>query len=213
MDVVDVFRFLNRLEVMLFSGAACRSKVSEIRPRSCGNAVLDLKRKALCDFQLHLKPLSCPGIRSNCHSSASATERVSPAEWSGIATQWELSQVLSREEHRMSDAKLMAMYPLPKNVHAFKKIYQNEHVPLAVAKLGGKTKIVATKILGSPQGIAPFYPIAQVYFPSMQALEGCAASYGGKKAIAHTVKISSGGVPIFLVAGEETIMSTETVNA
>src|SRR6201981_4041491 len=51
----------------------------------------------------------------------------------------------------MADAKLMVMYPLPKNVDAFEKIYQNEHVPLAVAKLGGKTKIVATKMLGSHQ--------------------------------------------------------------
>jgi uncharacterized protein (TIGR02118 family) len=81
----------------------------------------------------------------------------------------------------MSDAKLMVMYPLPKNVDAFEKIYQNEHVPLAVAKLGGKTKIVATKILGSPQGIAPFYRIAEVYFPSKQALEACAASDGAKR--------------------------------
>jgi uncharacterized protein (TIGR02118 family) len=103
----------------------------------------------------------------------------------------------------MSDAKLMVMYPLPKNVDAFEKIYQNEHVPLAVAKLGGKTKIVATKILGSPQGIAPFYRIAEVYFPSKQALEACAASDGGKEAIAHTVKISSGGAPIFSAASAE----------
>jgi hypothetical protein len=50
----------------------------------------------------------------------------------------------------MSDAKLIVMYPFPKNVDAFEKIYQNEHVPLTVAKLGGKTKIVATKIPGSP---------------------------------------------------------------
>ncbi len=103
----------------------------------------------------------------------------------------------------MSDAKLIVMYPFPKNVDAFEKIYQNEHVLLAIAKLGGKTKIVATKILGSPQGIA---------FPSMQALEACAASNGGKEAIAHAVKISSGGAPIFLVAEEETITFTKTVN-
>jgi uncharacterized protein (TIGR02118 family) len=113
----------------------------------------------------------------------------------------------------MSDAKLIVMYPFPKNVDAFEKIYQDEHVPLAVAKLAGKTKIVATKILGSPQGIAPFYRIAEVYFPSMQALEACAASEGGEEVIAHAVKISSGGAPIFLVAEEETFTFTKTVNA
>ena len=113
----------------------------------------------------------------------------------------------------MADVKLVVMYPRPKDVDVFEKIYRDEHVPLAVAKLGGKTKIVATKILGSPQGIPPFYRIAEVYFLSMQALEACAASQGGQEALAHAVKISSGGAPIFLVAEEETITFTKTVNA
>lgn len=104
----------------------------------------------------------------------------------------------------MGNVKLVVMYPRPKEVDAFEKVYQNEHVPLAVAKLAGKTKIVATKIVGSPQGTPPFYRIAEVYFSSMQALEACAASEGGKEALAHAVKISSGGPPIFLVAEEET---------
>jgi hypothetical protein len=47
----------------------------------------------------------------------------------------------------MPDVKLVVVYPRPKDVDHFEKIYQNEHVPLAIAKLGGKTKIVATKIL------------------------------------------------------------------
>jgi uncharacterized protein (TIGR02118 family) len=105
------------------------------------------------------------------------------------------------------------VYPRPTNVGAFEKVYQNEHVPLAVAKLGGKTKIVATKILGSPQGTPPFYRIAEVYFPSMEALEACAASDGGKEALAHAVKISSGGPPIFLIAEEETFTFTQTAGA
>jgi uncharacterized protein (TIGR02118 family) len=113
----------------------------------------------------------------------------------------------------MADVKLVVIYPQPKDIDAFKKVYQKEHVPLAVAKLGGKTKIVATKILGSPQGAPPFYRIAEVYFPSMQALEACAASEDGEEAIAHAVKISSGGSPLFLIAEEETFTFTKTVNA
>jgi uncharacterized protein (TIGR02118 family) len=113
----------------------------------------------------------------------------------------------------MADVKLVVIYPRPKDVDAFEKIYQDEHVPLAVTKLGGKIKIVATKMLGSPQGTPPFYRIAEVYFPSMQALEACTASEGCKEALAHAVKISSGGAPIFLVAEEETITFTKTVSA
>jgi uncharacterized protein (TIGR02118 family) len=110
----------------------------------------------------------------------------------------------------MADAKLMVIYPHPKDVAVFEKVYRLEHVPLAVAKLSGETKIVGTKVLGSPQGIPPFYRIAEVHFPSMQALEACAASEGGKEVLAHAAKISSGGPPIFLVAEEETVTFTQT---
>ena len=113
----------------------------------------------------------------------------------------------------MADVKLVVIYPRPKDVEAFEKVYTSEHVPLAVATLGGKTKIVATKIVGSPQGVPPFYRIAEVYFPSMQALQACASSEGGKEALAHAVKISTGGAPIFLVAEEGTFTFTQTANA
>jgi uncharacterized protein (TIGR02118 family) len=105
----------------------------------------------------------------------------------------------------MAKTKLVVIYPCPKDIDAFERVYTNEHVPLAVAKLGGKTKIVASKVLASPQGTPPFYRIVEIYFPSMQALEACAASDGGKETLAHAVKISSGGPPIFLLAEEESL--------
>ena len=66
--------------------------------------------------------------------------------------------------------KLVVMYPRPKDIEAFERVYNNEHVPTAVAKLLGKTKIVATKVLGSPLGTLAFQHIAEVYFSSMQDL-------------------------------------------
>jgi uncharacterized protein (TIGR02118 family) len=48
--------------------------------------------------------------------------------------------------------KLVVIYPRPKDIEAFEHVYDNEHVPMAVDKLVGKTKIVATKVLGSPLG-------------------------------------------------------------
>ena len=100
--------------------------------------------------------------------------------------------------------KLVVIYPNPKDASAFERVYNREHVPMAVEKLGGKTKIVATRVLGSPQGTPPFHRIAEIHFPSMEALQACAASEGGKQTIANAVSISSGGAPIFLVAEEET---------
>lgn len=105
----------------------------------------------------------------------------------------------------MSAVKLMVIYPTPKDVAAFEQVYQNEHVPLAVAKLAGASKIVASKVLGSPAGDPPFYRIAEAHFPSMEALQACAASPGGQETVAHAVQISSGGAPVFLIAEELTV--------
>jgi hypothetical protein len=74
---------------------------------------------------------------------------------------------------------------------------------MAVEKLAGKTKIVASKIVGSGRGTPKFHRVAEIHFPTMKALEACAASEGGKQTIANAVAISSGGEPIFLVAEDE----------
>jgi len=104
----------------------------------------------------------------------------------------------------MSDIKVVVIYPHPKNVNAFENAYTKEHVPMAIEKLKGKTKFVATRVIGSPQGTAPFYRIAEIHFPSRQALDACLSSEDAKQTVAHAVSISSGGQPIFLIAEEET---------
>src|ERR1700686_426805 len=87
--------------------------------------------------------------------------------------------------------KLVVIYPRPDDIEAFETVYNRDHVPMAVAKLGGKTKIVASKIVGSPQGTPPFHRIAEIHFPSMEALQACAASEGGKQTIANAVAIAA----------------------
>ncbi len=104
----------------------------------------------------------------------------------------------------MAGAKVIVIYPRPTDIDAFERVYQHEHVPMAVQKLGGKTKIVASKVVASPQGTPPFCRIAEIHFPSMAALETCAASAGAKETFAHAATISTGGTPTFLVAEEET---------
>src|SRR5258705_13726334 len=105
-----------------------------------------------------------------------------------------------------TSVKLIVAYPQPKDVVAFDAVYQKEHVPMAVAKLAGKTKIVATKVLQSPQGQPPFYCIAEAHFPSMEALQRCAESAGGKESLANAVKSSSGGPPVIMIAEEDTFI-------
>src|ERR1700739_197724 len=104
----------------------------------------------------------------------------------------------------MKSVKLIVAYPQPKDASAFEKVYAQEHVPMAIANLHGKTKIVATKVVASQQGESTFYRGAGVHFPSMEALQKCAESGGGKETLANAVKISSGGPPVILIAEEDT---------
>jgi uncharacterized protein (TIGR02118 family) len=131
----------------------------------------------------------------------------------------------------MADVKLMVIYPRPQDMETFdhlyqdedvaagdglsseyarsfetfEKLYQEEHVPMIFEKLVGKTRLVATRVVGTPNGTRPpFYRIAEVHFPSLQALRACAQSDGGRETLA--VKISSGGAPLFLVAEETTFL-------
>ena len=104
----------------------------------------------------------------------------------------------------MADAKIMVIYPRPTDVDAFEKKYVEEHVPIAMEKIKGLNKFAASKVVGTPDGSpAPFYRIAELYFPSMQALHECVASAGTQEAVAHAFSISTGGPPIILVTEEE----------
>ncbi len=105
----------------------------------------------------------------------------------------------------MADAKIMVIYPRPTDIDAFEKAYTEEHVPMAMEKIKGMTKFAATKVVGTPDGsAAPFFRIAELYFPSMTALQECAVSAGTQEAVAHAFSISTGGPPIILVTEEET---------
>jgi uncharacterized protein (TIGR02118 family) len=112
----------------------------------------------------------------------------------------------------MANVKLVVIYPRPRDIEAFEKVYKNEHVPLAVAKLGGKTEIVATKALASPQGTPPFYRIAEIHFSSMQDLEASAASDGGKEALAHAVRFLP-GIANFLGSRRRNVQFAQTAGA
>jgi len=114
----------------------------------------------------------------------------------------------------LAGVKLVVLYPRPTNIEAFERLYLEEHVPLAARKLTGTTQFVAMSVLGSPQGSAsPFHRIAEIYFPSREALEACVASEGGKETLAHAQRISSGGPPILLIAEEDTFKFARTTKS
>ena len=109
------------------------------------------------------------------------------------------------EEETMAGAKLVVLYPSPRDVKAFERAYTQDHAPMVTPQtFKGIRRFVASRIVGAADGSAPpFYRIAELHFPSMEALQAAAASAPAQKAVAHAVSISTGGKPVFLIAEEE----------
>ena len=103
----------------------------------------------------------------------------------------------------MAGVKIIVIYPRPLDEAAFEAVYKNEHLPMAEEKLKGMTRLVTTKVIGSPQGNVSAYRLAEVHFSSMDDLNKCVESPSGQEVIAHAGKISTGGPPILLVCEEE----------
>lgn len=106
----------------------------------------------------------------------------------------------------MAGAKLIVLYPLPRDVKTFERAYTQDHAPMVTAEnFKGIKKFVASKVVGTADGSAPpFSRIAELHFPSMEALQAAAASASAQKVVAHAVSISSGGKPTIVIAEEET---------
>jgi uncharacterized protein (TIGR02118 family) len=106
----------------------------------------------------------------------------------------------------MAGAKIVVLYPTPRDAAAFERAYREEHTPMVTPKtFPGLTRFVASKIVGTAGGgPAPYARIAELHFPSLQALQAAAGSEGAKRAVNHAVSISSGGPPVFLISEEET---------
>ena len=106
----------------------------------------------------------------------------------------------------MAGAKLVVLYPAPRDSVAFERAYREEHAPMVTpATFKGLTRFVASRITSTADGrAAPFARAAELHFPSLQALQAAAGSDSAKRAVAHAIAISSGGPPLFLVAEEET---------
>ena len=97
-------------------------------------------------------------------------------------------------------AHLLVMYPTPKDPKTFDRRYREEHLPYAGPRLKGATGVTSKRVM-SPD--AQFYAISDVAFPSMDALQKCAASQGAQEALQHAASISTGGAPVVLVVADE----------
>jgi uncharacterized protein (TIGR02118 family) len=111
----------------------------------------------------------------------------------------------SNKEQKMS-VKLVVLYPYPKDQAAFEKAYTTEHIPMVAQNLSRCTKAVYTRVLMSPQGSSPFCRIAELHYPSLEALQADFSTPEAQELGAHAISISTGGPAISLVCDEETVL-------
>jgi hypothetical protein len=55
----------------------------------------------------------------------------------------------------------------------------------------------------APGGAPPFYAISDITFPTLDALQACAASKGGQEALQHAASISTGGAPTVMIMTDD----------
>lgn len=99
--------------------------------------------------------------------------------------------------------KLLVLYPTPTDPEQFDRRYEQEHLPMGKANLAGATGLASYRILGSAAGKSPFARMTEVSFPSMKAVQDCAARPGAQKTMANAVEISTGGAPHFMILERE----------
>jgi uncharacterized protein (TIGR02118 family) len=100
-------------------------------------------------------------------------------------------------------AHLLVMYPIPEDPKTFERRYREEHLPYAAPRLTGATGVVSKRVASAPGDRPTYYAISDVTFPSLDGLQACAASTGGKEALAHAASISTGGMPVVLVLTDD----------
>ena len=99
--------------------------------------------------------------------------------------------------------KLIVLYPSPDDVAVFERRYHDEHVPLALANIPGLKRFFSAKVLGTPEGPAPYQCVAELYFDSMASLQAAMSAPEAQAVVAHAVEISTGGPPVVLIGEDE----------
>jgi len=102
--------------------------------------------------------------------------------------------------------KLVVLYPYPKDLEVFERTYTTEHIPMVARKLTRCTKAIYTRVLMSPQGASPFCRIAELHYPSLEALQADFSTPEAQELGAHAASISTGGTAVSIICEEETVL-------
>jgi hypothetical protein len=100
-------------------------------------------------------------------------------------------------------AHLLIQYPTPKDPKSFERAYRDEYLPYAGPRLEGATGVVSKRVVPTSSEPPRYFAVSDVSFATLDALMACAASKGGKEALAHAASISTGGAPDVIIVTDD----------
>lgn len=105
----------------------------------------------------------------------------------------------------MSEAKLMVLYPQPKDVIQFEQDYQAHldmfHEKMNIPKDQGNYTV--TKMVSTPKAPSAYYQMFTYTFESAEALKQTLASEEMQAVAADANRISTGGAPVILIGSDD----------
>jgi uncharacterized protein (TIGR02118 family) len=102
------------------------------------------------------------------------------------------------DEQDLTMVKITVLYGQPDDAGAFEDHYANEHVPLA-AKMPNVARFEATRVVATPDGSpAPYYRMAELWFESMDAMQGAMGSEEGRATVADIQNFATGGATVLI---------------
>ena len=105
----------------------------------------------------------------------------------------------------MSEAKLMVLYPQPKDPVQFEQDYQ-AHLNLFHQRMNipdDERPYTVTKMVSTPQAPSAYYQMFSFTFPTAEALKQTLASDEMAEIAVDANRISSGGAPVVLIGSDE----------
>jgi uncharacterized protein (TIGR02118 family) len=112
---------------------------------------------------------------------------------------------MQKPEKETAMARMVVIYPTPKDIEAFDRHYFNIHVPLTKALLGLRRYEVNAGPVATLLGAGPIHRIGVLYFDDMAALRAAFASPEGQAAAADRRLFApdDSGVQMFLFEERE----------
>lgn len=100
-------------------------------------------------------------------------------------------------------ARLIVLYPPPRDAEAFEHDYFGSHMPL-MRRLVGPDIVLTTHRVRHLTGTSqPVYRVAEIEFPSLDALRAYVASDRAREGQVSSERVSTGGPPTYMVCATD----------